>query len=241
MLAHGDVLGYPRRKNHGEGFPEILLGASRGAAALSALGRADESRSTIVNMKLRALILATLLLSTPVFADAPAASGRFIGSTVSATTIELYSDFQCPSCKWLYENTLKPLLAKGGVYLVERYFPLPIHAYAKQAACYACAADRVGKYEQVCDVLFKKQEDWGKTGKVDETVCSVLTAAEAAKVRALAKDPSVMAEVQKDIDLGMRNHISGTPTMLVSHNGKTYTIGPVSFPILSRFLDSLGR
>ena len=192
-------------------------------------------------MKLRGLVLVTLLLANTVFADAPRGSGRYFGSSVSATTIELYSDFQCPTCKWLYENTLKPLLAKGGVYLIERYFPLPGHAYAKEAACYACAADRVGKYEQVCEVLFKKQDDWGKTGKVEETVCSVLTPAEAAKVRTLAKDPSVMAEVQKDVDLGLSKHISGTPTMLVSHNGKTYTIGPVSFPILSRFLDSLGR
>jgi len=194
-------------------------------------------------MKTRALGLAGLLLANTVLAEVPAHSGRAFGSSVSAITIELYSDFQCPSCKWLYDNTLKPLIAnyaaKGRVYLVERYFPLPIHAYARQAACYACAADRVGKYEQVCEVLFRKQDDWGKSGKVDETACSVLTPAEAAKVRALAKDPSVMAEVQQDMDLGARNHISGTPTMLITRNGKSYPVGPVSFPVLSRFLDSL--
>jgi len=194
-------------------------------------------------MKIRAILLVALLLANAVFADTPARSGRVLGSAVSAITIELYSDFQCPSCKWLYENTLGPLIAnyvgKSRVYLVERYFPLPVHAHAKEAACYACAADRIGKYEQVCDVLFRRQDEWSKTGKVDETVCSVLSASEAAKVRALAKDPSVMAEVQKDMDLGTKNRISGTPTMVISHNGKSYQVGPVSFGVLSRLLDSL--
>ena len=39
-------------------------------------------------------------------------------------SIEVFSDFQCPSCKALYEQTLRPLseeyVAKGKVYLVHR-------------------------------------------------------------------------------------------------------------------------
>ncbi|MBZ5606317.1 MAG: DsbA family protein [Acidobacteriia bacterium] len=193
-------------------------------------------------MKLRALVLAGLLFANTTFADAP--SGRVLGSAVSAITIDLYHDFQCPGCKVLYEQTLKPLIANyvktGRVYLVEHYYPLPIHAFAREAACLACAADRIGKYEQVCDILFKKQEDWERTGKVEETVCSVLTASEAAKVRALAKDPSVIAEVDKDIALGQQHRVPGTPTMLITKAGKTYTIAtPVSYSMLTRVLDNL--
>jgi protein-disulfide isomerase len=195
-------------------------------------------------MKIRALVLAGLLFGNTIFADAPVHSGRVLGSAVAAIRIDLYSDFQCPGCKALFEQTIRPLIAnyvnQGRVYLVEHYYPLPMHAFAKQAACYACAADRVGKYEQVCEVLFKKQDQWEKTGKVDETVCSVLTPAEAAKVRALAKDPAVMAEVQQDVALGQQHNVQGTPTMLISRNGKTYTIAtPVSYPMLSRVLDNL--
>ncbi len=194
-------------------------------------------------MKQRALILAALLFSNTLFGEAPARSGRTFGTPVASITIDLYSDFQCPHCKQLYEQTLRPLIEnyakKGRVFLVEHYYPLPMHAFARPAACYACAADRIGKYEQVCDVLFKQQDDWSRTGKVDETACSVLTAAEAAQVRALAKSASVAAEVQKDVDQGMSKKISGTPTMLISHNGKTYPIGDVSYSMLSRFLDSL--
>ncbi len=194
-------------------------------------------------MKNRALILTALLFANTLFGEAPARTSRTFGTPVASITIDLYSDFQCPGCKQLYEETLRPLIqnyaSKGRVYLVEHYYPLPMHAYARPAACYACAADRIGKYEQVCDILFKKQDDWGRTGKVDETVCSVLTASEAAQVRALAKTASVAAEVQRDVDLGMNSKVGGTPTMLISHNGKTYPVGVVSYSMLSRFLDSL--
>src|SRR5208282_1711452 len=114
--------------------------------------------------------------------------------------IDIYSDFQCPACKALHENTLGQLaydyVDKGKVYLVHHEFPLPQHAHAMEAACYACAASRVGKYQQVSDVLFRSQQTWAANGKVDETVCGVLTPAEAKKVRALAKDPAITAEVQ---------------------------------------------
>ena len=196
-------------------------------------------------MKIRALALVSVLLASTTFAQAPARSGRVLGTAVAGITIDLYSDFQCPGCKKLYQETIRPLIdnyvAKGRVYLIEHYYPLPMHAYAKPAACYACAADRIGKYQQVCDVLFKKQDEWASSGKVDETVCSVLTPAEAARVRALAKDASVATEVQEDIDLGLRNKIAGTPTMLITHNGKTVAAGVVSYAILSRYLDSLAR
>jgi protein-disulfide isomerase len=193
-------------------------------------------------MKRRAIALTVILLANSLFAQ-PARSGRIFGTQISATTIDLYSDFQCPHCKALYEQTLRPLIEnyakKGRVYLVEHYYPLPGHQYAVPAACYACAADRIGKYEQVCDVLFKKQDEWSRTGNVDEAACSVLTPAEAKQVRALVKDPSVMAEVQKDVVLGNTLRISGTPTMLVAHGGKTVPVGEVSYSILSRYLDSL--
>ena len=194
-------------------------------------------------MKNRAILLATVLLANTLFGEAPARTGRTFGTPVASITIALYSDFQCPHCKKLYQETILPLIqnyaSKGRIYLVEHYYPLPMHAYARPAACYACAADRIGKYEQVCDVLFRKQEEWSQTGKVDETACSVLTASEAAQVRALAKSASVAAEVQKDVDLGISNRISSTPTMLVSHNGKTYAFNDVSYSLLSRYLDSL--
>jgi protein-disulfide isomerase len=194
-------------------------------------------------MKIRGIVLLLLFLTTA-FGQSPAKSGRSLGVAVAPIIIEVFSDFQCPHCKLLYEKTLRPLVEDyvrtGKVYLVHRFYPLAWHAYAKQAACYACAADHVGKYEQTCEVLFRKQDDWAKTGEVDETVCGVLTPAEAAKVRVLAKDPAVLAEVMRDVELGQRAKIQGTPTMLITHNGQTQPIAnAVSYSLLRRYLDDL--
>jgi hypothetical protein len=80
--------------------------------------------------------MATLLLAAGTARAAQSPSGKARGIPVAAITIEVFSDFQCPACKALYEQTLKPLVAdhvdKGKVYLVHRDFPLPIHAYARK-------------------------------------------------------------------------------------------------------------
>ena len=169
---------------------------------------------------------------------------KVMGTPVSAITVEVYSDFQCPKCKFLHENWMGPFIRDyvrtGRVYLIQHEFPLSQHAYAKTAACYACAADRVGKYGEVCDILFKKQEEWEKDGKVDQTACSVLTPAEAAKVRTLAKDPEILAQVQKDLDQGMQIPLRSTPTVIVSYKGKHYPVDVMgSYSIFTRLLDSL--
>jgi protein-disulfide isomerase len=194
-------------------------------------------------MKTRMAVLSLILLASSAFGQ-NAVPGRAMGSAVAAISIELYSDFQCPHCKDLYEQTLKQVIRDyvktGRAYLVERSFPLPQHTFAKPAAYYAIAAERVGKYEQVCDVLFKTQDSWSVTGKVEETACSVLTPAEAAKVRSLAKDPAIAAEVQRDMDLGFKARLQQTPTMLITYNHRTYPVaGAVSYPMLKRFLDNL--
>ncbi len=168
---------------------------------------------------------------------------RSRGSSSAPIVIDVYSDFQCPACKMLYERTLGPLaydyVDKGKVYLVHHEFPLPMHAHAMEAACYACAASHVGKYEQVCDILFRQQETWANNGKVDETVCSVLTPSEAKKVRALAKDPAIVAEVKQDIQAGQSAQINQTPTIILTYRAKQYRIPGGNYEILRRFIDQL--
>ena len=187
-------------------------------------------------------IVAGLVLSLAAL-GAWGAEMRSRGVSTAPILIDVYSDFQCPACKVLHENTLGQLAYdyadKGKVYLVHHEFPLPMHAHAMEAACYACAASRVGKYQQVSDVLFHSQEIWAANGKVDETVCSILTPGEAKKVRALVKDPAIAAEVQKDIQAGKTAQINQTPTMILTYRGKQYRIPGANYDILRRFIDQL--
>lgn len=169
---------------------------------------------------------------------------KSVGVFTAPISIEVFRDFQCPTCKLLYEQTLRPLeddyVAKGKVYLVHRDFPLPMHAHAREAACYACAAGSIGKYEAACQVLFKRQETWAVDGKVGDTVCSVLSPSEAKTVRALANDPQILASVAHDMQLGTVAGVQATPTMVITYKSQRYPVtGAVNYDLLQRFLDQL--
>jgi protein-disulfide isomerase len=171
-------------------------------------------------------------------------SGRSVGPIMANVTMDVYSDFQCPHCKILAEQTLNRVMEdyamKGKIRLVHHDFPLPMHQYAKEAALLAAAADKIGKFDKVSEVLFKQQDAWAANGKVEEAVDSVLTPAEAKQVHELVKDPAVAAVVQRDIDLGTRLKITSTPTIILTKNLKSDRVaGSVSYLILKRYLDQL--
>ncbi len=169
---------------------------------------------------------------------------KAFGSPGAPITIEVFSDFQCPHCKTLDEQTLPPLMkdyvATGKVYLIHREFPLPGHPYSRLAAAYATAAARVGKYEEVADRLFLHQNEWSLSGKVDETACRGLTAAEARTVRSLVNDKTIAAEIERDVDLGRKIGLQQTPTMLIRHGSSSYPWpGAVNYELLRSYLDGL--
>jgi protein-disulfide isomerase len=170
--------------------------------------------------------------------------GRALGNPSAPIRIDLFSDYQCPSCKIFHQQTLGLLIDNyvktGKVYLVHREFPLQMHEHAREAACYATAAERLGKYLEVGDQLFRQQDAWAKDGNVAGAACSVLDASDAKKLRALAVDPQIAAEVDRDIQAAQAEKVSGTPTMIITKMIRRYPVpGPVSYEVLSKFLDSI--
>jgi protein-disulfide isomerase len=134
----------------------------------------------------------------------------------------------------------------GKLCLVSREFPLPppSHPYAHDVAVYATAAARLGKYQQVADTMFRTQASWALTGKWWEAMASVLTAEEQKKVQALAKDPGVLNEVQRDLEQGQRDGINSTPTIMMTAHGQRTSLPPGSpnYELLKSLLDnSLSR
>jgi protein-disulfide isomerase len=172
--------------------------------------------------------------------------GKAFGNPAAPLRIELFSDFQCPSCRQLHMQLLPSLMrdyvVPGKAYLVYKEFPLSMHAHSKEAAAYACAASRVGKYEQVADALFQSQPSWSNDGRVFEAVASVLTPAEQKKVQALAQDPGVLSEVQQDMQEGNMERVNQTPTMIIIRGAKKYPIGgTLAYDLLRRFLDDISK
>jgi hypothetical protein len=83
------------------------------------------------------------------------------------------------------------------------------------------------------------QASWSVDGKVDQTACSVLSPLEATKVRALVKDPSIAAEIQRDVQAGEKAAIQQTPTMMVTFRMRQYPLSTTNYDLVRRFLDDL--
>jgi protein-disulfide isomerase len=193
-------------------------------------------------MRVPALAL-TLIL--PLLAAIPPGTDRakVLGSPNAPVVLEIYSSFDCPHCRALHEELL-PLLMRdyvntGKVAVISREFPLwgQYHPYAREAANLATAAARIGKYEQVEDALFKNQMTWSQNGQVWETVATVLTASEQKKVQELAKEPGVVAEVQRDVDQATKDGVNQTPSIFMDAKGKRFPL-PAGVPSYE-FLRSL--
>jgi len=192
-------------------------------------------------------LLATALLLAGLVTSAPAAqtkSTRAAGPVTAAVRIDLFSDFQCPACKALHEQTIRRVKEEfantGKLRLVHHDFPLPQHKFARQAAVLAAAADRLGKYDAVADALFRQQETWSQSGDVDSVVDSVLTPEERKQVREIAKDPAILAGIERDVQLGQRMQVSSTPTMIVTHEGKPNpVVGVVGYNVFSKYLTTI--
>jgi protein-disulfide isomerase len=190
------------------------------------------------------MALGTLLLVPLLLQSATGKSEIGLGKNNAPIIMELYSDFQCSHCKLFHDETLPALIHDyvdtGKVYLIHRDYVLGNFPHSKQALTYAIAASRVGKYEQVADMLFMRQEYWAGNGKIDEVVAGAVTPEEMKKIRTLVNDPQVKQDVENFIDVGRKNHISSTPTIILTRHLRTYPVPPnTSYPLLKRFLDDL--
>lgn len=173
---------------------------------------------------------------------------KAFGSKDAVLVIEVFSDFQCPNCKTLYQTTLTSItgayisnVPTCRIYIVHRDFPLPYHTYSRTAASYSRAAAHIGRCAEVEAALFQYQEKWEADGSVKAVVASVLSTVEMKKVQALVDAKSLEPLIDRDRQLGETVPVHATPTMVIhTRNGKSYpVVGVVSYEVLKPFLDQL--
>jgi protein-disulfide isomerase len=183
------------------------------------------------------------------------------GSKDAPITMEVFTDYECPSCRNLYENTLRPMIndyvASGKVYLIHHDFPLPMHKYGFEAARWANAAARVGEFGSVEAALYDNQDSWGADGNIAKYVSAAMSAADFKRVQKQMDGCMVVpaspdaaqnshgcaldAYIEEDRAIGMRIPVQSTPTYIITYKGQHLpaATGFVSWPILKQFFDSL--
>ncbi len=191
-------------------------------------------------------VLLAAIFSLPV--QSAETSGQILGGAPDAPIrIEVFSDFQCPSCRGLYLDVMRRVLSdyssQNKVCVVYHEFPLQIHRYSREAALYAEAVSRLGRQQllKVYDSLFMDQAQWGEDGKLEVSISKAISLADLEKVKKIMQDPGINATVEKEIRLGMQNQIESTPTFFIYSGQKQLqkVVGLLSYVSLKTYLNTI--
>ncbi|SDP62028.1 Protein-disulfide isomerase [Pedococcus dokdonensis] len=133
-----------------------------------------------------------------------------------------FLDFECESCRAAYP-VVEDLRTKytGKVDFVVRYFPIPSHTNAVNAAVAVEAAAQQGKFEDMYKRMYDTQTEWGEQqdSKADvfRGFAAELKLDMAAYDKAVA-DKATAERVERDRKDGLALGVKGTPTFFL--NGK---------------------
>jgi protein-disulfide isomerase len=181
----------------------------------------------------------------PAEVAAPAADlvhGRSLGDPAAPVTIEVWSDFQCPSCqKWATQ--VEPLLRgkylhDGTVRLVYRDF-----AFIGQESVDAAVAARVAEAQGASfwayhDLLFANQgpENSGAFSRGRLLDVAVAMGLDRSRFDAALSDAPLAAAVQAETSAGHALGVQSTPTLVIG--GQLYP-GVPNWTQLSALIDQL--
>ena len=137
-----------------------------------------------------------------------------------AVTVVEFLDFECEVCgaAYPYVEQLREDYA-GKITYVVRYFPLPGHFNAMNAAVAAEAAARQGKFEDMYHALFQSQSQWGEAGDSRADLFRSFAEEIGLDMEAYDRDvadPETTARVRSDFDDARALGLSSTPTFFVN-------------------------
>ncbi|WP_433273430.1 DsbA family protein [Pseudonocardia xinjiangensis] len=131
-----------------------------------------------------------------------------------------FLDFECEACRAVFPavEQLREEYA-GRVSFVLRYFPIPSHANAENAAVAVEAAARQGRLEAMYQRMYQTQPEWGEQRESQAGVfrgfAEDLGLDMAAYDRTVA-EPATLERVRSDQKDGIALGVEGTPTFFVN-------------------------
>jgi protein-disulfide isomerase len=178
------------------------------------------------------------------------------GSKNAPITLEVFGDYECPSCGAFYQTTLRQMIntyvSAGKVYVVHRDFPLSMHKYGYQAARWANAAAVIGKFPEAEAALYDNQNAWAESGNIEKYMSAALSPADWKRAQKLMTGCEVSAApgshtcpldayIEQDRALGNQIPVQATPTFVIYHKGQKFPAGQgvVSWTVLKQFFDQL--
>jgi len=130
-----------------------------------------------------------------------------------------FLDFECESCRAFYP-TVEELRAEfpDKLTVVMRYFPIPSHTNAQNAALAVEAASRQGQLEAMYKRMYATQGEWGEAQESKAEVFRGFASdlgLDLAQYDLDVADPTTLERVKRDFDDGLALGVSGTPTFFL--------------------------
>lgn len=165
-------------------------------------------------------------------------SKQIAGKNSKVSIVE-FADYECPSCAALYPN-LKKLLSTDGDKITFVYRNFLIHSGSMQAAVAALAAGEQGKYWEMHDILFEKQDEWSvaatdKDRGVFFEKYATQIGLDIAKYKTDIANSKFTDMVNRDQTDGTSMNVHATPTVII--NGSKLVIGSISYTELKKIVD----
>ena len=141
------------------------------------------------------------------------------GAEDADVTMTVYADFQCPACLTESEVIARAWREiQDEVRLVFRHFPLDTHRFAFQAARYAEAAGKQGKFWEMHNLLFSNQTVWSPLE--DATLFFEGYAEEVGldmdQLHVDIESAETRAKINADQQSGIRAGVRSTPAMYLN-------------------------
>jgi protein-disulfide isomerase len=151
-------------------------------------------------------------------------AGAFAGNPQGDVTLVEYLDYACGYCRASLPTLARLIEQDPKVKIVYRELPV-LSDGSRVAARWALAAAEQGKYKAFHDALYALD------GPTDANIQSAARTAglDLAKAQAAAASPRVEAEINKNLAMGNRLGMSGTPSWVV---GDKLLVGAQSFDAL---------
>lgn len=145
-----------------------------------------------------------------------------LGPLKAPVTLTVFSDFECPYCAQLASMLKDDVLPAEGaqVRVVYRYFPLPMHPWARPAAeAAACAEEQSNvAFWELHDFMFQHQKELTPENLRQKLLEETKGFAnfDQAKFESCVAGKAAAANVDQDVTFALDNGISATPTVFVN-------------------------
>lgn len=142
------------------------------------------------------------------------------GNPQAKVVVTEFGDFQCPACGRIHPMIKNELLPKYGdrILFVFKNFPLDMHKNSWPSAQAAEAAGAQGKYWEMHNLIYEKQDEWSELASPNEKFVTYAReiGIDVDKFKSDIEAKRFKDRIQADVDLGKQLELPGTPSFYVN-------------------------